>query len=316
MINKDKSNHQGSEKQVKIISCEQFANQFGMKIIHEGRGELTVDSISVNRPGLQFAGYLDHFANERVQLIGNAEINFLACLPEKIKKRAIDQFFAQEIPCLIVARGLTIDDEIIEGAKKYDCPLFSSEKVTTSLISEITNYLSEVLAPTAVIHGVMMDILGVGMLITGNAGIGKSETALELIERGNCLVADDSVIVTSLRGKLSATCPEKIRYFMEVRGVGIINVKSMFGPGAVRLNKKIDLIAELTPWNEDSEYDRLGDEKLTENILGVQVQKLVIPVSPGRNIPIILETAARKFRLEEFGYNAVDELIKGAFSGK
>lgn len=302
-----------NEEQVKNITVEDFAEKLELEIVSSGRGELQLSSISVSRPGLQLAGYFEHFANERVQVVGNAEHEFLKCLPQRAKEQALDQLFKRELPCLIVARNLETDDELVEYAEKYDCPLFRSKAVTTVLIHDLMVYLSDLFAPTATMHGVLLDISGVGVLITGNAGIGKSETALDLISRGHRLVADDTVLLRNSSDKIVGTCPKKIQYFLEVRGIGIINVKSMFGSGAVRPEMQVDLIVELVPWNEIADYDRLGDEKNCIDILGMKKQKLLIPVSPGRNIPIIIETAARKFRLEQLGYNAIDDLVNSTF---
>ena len=303
-------------KEVKVISVSEFAEKLALETVYAGRGNMELSSISVSRPGLQLAGYFEHFANVRVQIIGNAEYEFLRCLPQKAREKALDELFKRELPCLIVARNLEITDELAESARRYDCPLFRSPLVTSVLIHDMMVYLNNLFAPTDVMHGVLLDIAGVGVLITGNAGIGKSETALDLISRGHRLVADDTVLLKNTGDKIMGTCPEKIQYFMEVRGIGIINVKSMFGSGAVRPEKSVDLIAELVPWEQIKDYDRLGDEKLCVDILGIKKQKLLIPVSPGRNIPIIIETAARKFRLEQLGYNAATELVNATFNKK
>ena len=297
-----------------VISCNDFAQKLGLEIMLEGKGDLTVTTDNVCRPGLQFAGYFDHFVPERVQVMGNAETKFLERLPEQIKENVLEQFFSRGIPCLIVCRNLEVDDLVIEAAKKYDVPLFRTAEKTTNLISRLNTYLCELIAPSIILHGVMLDIMGIGVLITGTAGIGKSETALELISRGHRLVADDSVIVKCEGVNcVKASCPPKIKHYMEVRGIGIVNVKNMFGPGSVLLEKNIDLMVKLVPWEDMPEYDRLGDEKQVINVLGVDVPSVTSPVSPGRNIPIIIETAVRKVRLEQFGYNAVDELITSTF---
>lgn len=303
-------------KEVKVITVEEFAKELSLETIYAGRGEMEFSSISVSRPGLQLAGYFEHFSNVRVQIIGNAEHDFLRCLPQSAREKALDELFKRELPCMIVARNLEVTDEIIESAMRYDCPLFRSPLVTSVLIHDMMVYLNDLFAPVDTMHGVLLDIAGVGVLITGNAGIGKSETALDLISRGHRLVADDTVILKNTGENIIGTCPEKIQYFMEVRGIGIINVKSMFGSGAVRPEKTVDLIAELVPWEQIKDYDRLGNEKMSVDILGIEKQKLLIPVSPGRNIPIIIETAARKFRLEQLGYSAVDDLLNATFSKK
>lgn len=305
-----------AEKDTLIVGVAEFCEKLSLQTEFEGRGEISISSISVSRPGLQLAGYYKHFANDRVQVIGNAEHEYLRSLSAAARKKSINELFACELPCLIIARGLDAMPEIIEAAREYNCPLFRSESITTVLIHDIMIYLNDMLAPNTVVHGELLDVSGVGVLITGEAGIGKSETALELITRGHRLVADDSVMVKNTGELLVGTCPNKIKYFMEVRGLGIINVKTMFGSGAIRPEKTVDLVAHLVHWDEKREYDRLGDEKNSANILGVEVPKHIIPVSPGRNIPVIIETAARKFRLEELGYSALDELISLSFSNK
>jgi len=305
-----------STKEVKTVSVSEFAQKLGLRVISEGRGYIELNSISVSRPGLQLAGYFEHFSNKRVQIIGNAEHDFLRCLPTKARKKALDELFKRELPCMVVARNLEITDDLAESANQYDCPLLLSESVTSVLIHDLMVYLNVLFAPTDMVHGVLLDIAGVGVLITGNAGIGKSETALDLITRGHRLVADDTVLLKNTGEKIMGTSPEKIQYFMEVRGIGIINVKNMFGSGSVRPEKSVDIIVELVPWAEINDYDRLGNEKILVDILGIKKQKVIIPVSPGRNIPIIIETAARKFRLEEFGYNAIDELVNATFGKK
>lgn len=310
-----KNKNKSIEKnETRTVTCEEFAEQLGLDILYNGKGTVCVSDISVSRPGLQLAGYFEHFAGDRVQVMGNAEHEFLKMLASEEKNAVLDKLFASKIPCLIMARGLEIDPLLYFYAEKYECPLFGSTSVTTVLIHDLMIYMNELLAPETLIHGGLLDIFGVGVLITGKAGVGKSETALELISRGHRLVADDSVVIKNKGEFLVGTCPGKIKYYMEVRGIGIINVKNMFGPGAIRPEKTVELVAQLVPWNELADYDRLGDVKQTEEILGISVPKLVIPVSPGRNIPIIIETAARKFRLEEFGYSAVDELLNATFS--
>lgn len=314
MSEKCKGERNKEEVETRAVTSEEFASHLKLETVFKGRGEITVSSISVSRPGLQLAGYFEHFDNKRVQVVGSAEHEFLKCLPAKVRRKSLDELFGRELPCLIVARNLEISADLENAAKKYNCPLYRSDEITTVLIHDLMIYLNDLLAPTLVVHGVLLDISGVGVLITGNAGIGKSETALELISRGHRLVADDTVVIKNTGELLVGTCPHKIQYYMEVRGIGIINVKTMFGPGAIRPEKTIEIVAELVPWDDSKEYDRLGDQKITTCILGKEMQKLVIPVSPGRNIPIIIETAARKFRLEEMGYSAIDELLNATFT--
>lgn len=302
---------------VKTISVKEFAEKMQLTIVNEGRGEMELSDISISRPGLQLAGYYEKFANRRVQIIGSAEYEFIKSLPEKARYKSIKQLFSRNLCCLIIARGLEVLEEIDSLAKEYGCPLFVSDKVTTLLIHDLSLYLSEELAPVDRIHGVLMDVYGVGVLITGKAGIGKSETALELISRGHRLVADDTVIVHQNGEKIVGKSPKNIQFFMEVRGIGIINVKTMYGSASVRPEKTVDILLELVAWTPELQYDRLGNEKSFTKILDTSITSYVIPVQPGRNIPAIIEAAAKKFRLEEqLGMNATDELINKAFGDK
>ncbi len=302
---------------VKTISVKEFAEKMQLTIVNEGRGEMELSDVSISRPGLQLAGYYEKFANRRVQIIGSAEYEFIKSLPEKARYKSIKQLFSRNLCCLIIARGLEVLEEIDTLAKEYGCPLFVSDKVTTLLIHDLSLYLSEELAPVDRIHGVLMDVYGVGVLITGKAGIGKSETALELISRGHRLVADDTVIVHQNGEKILGKSPKNIQFFMEVRGIGIINVKTMYGSASVRPEKTIDILLELVAWTPELQYDRLGNERSFTKILDTAITSYVIPVQPGRNIPAIIEAAAKKFRLEEqLGMNATDELINKAFGDK
>ncbi len=295
------------------VSVAEFARSLELEVVFEGRGEVPLQSISVSRPGLQLSGYLKHFDATRIQVLGHAETEYLRELGKEKRLSMIEALFERDIPCLIIARGLEFTEEIIEGAKKYNCPLFGSPKITTVLINDITIYQSEILAPTEVMHGVLVDVFGVGILITGKSGVGKSEIALELVNRGHRLIADDSVIIKNINDQLIGKSPEKIRYYMEIRGIGIINIQRMFGPGSVRPDKGVDIIAELSPWEQGKNYDRIGINEQYEEILGINIQKVVIPVTPGRNIPIVLETAARKFRLKQEGYDPAADLMRSVF---
>ncbi len=301
---------------VETVSVKQFANALNLEIIFEGRGIITLNSISVNRPGIQLTGYFEHFDHNRVQLIGNAEHEYLSTLSQEGQLKVLTELFSRDVPCMVISNSLSILDSILKCAKQFNCPLFLSKQLTTVLSHELTIYQSELLAPTLIVHGVLVEVFGVGVLITGHAGIGKSETALELITRGHRLVADDSVIIKNMGEILLGKSPENIRYFMEVRGIGIINVQTMYGPGSIRPEKTVDMIIELVKWEDGADYERLGDIKLSKDILGMKKPKIVIPVSPGRNIPVIIETAARKYRLDQTGYDATAELIARTFGKK
>ena len=213
------------------------------------------------------------------------------------------------MPCILLSRDLPALPELVETAKQYSCPVFRSTKMTTDLMSDLYIYLNRLLAPSVTEHGVLMEIFGVGILLTGKSGVGKSETAMELIKRGHRLIADDNVIIKEIANELYGTAPDIIRYFMELRGIGIINVKSMYGSGSVLDEKQIQLIIQLENWQQGKEYDRIGDEMSSASYFGIKIPKLTIPVSPGRNLAIIIEVAARNFRLKSMGYDASEELI-------
>lgn len=311
IFNTEKRDLSGVTEYVKV---EDFAKSLNLNVIFEGRGGFELTSISVSRPGLQLTGYFAHFNHERIQLIGNAEHDYLRSMPENARERNLNELFRREIPCIIFANNLEILPSVLKYAQKYNCPVYSSTQITTVLAHELTMYQSELLAPRTVMHGVLVEVFGVGILLTGKAGIGKSETALELITRGHRLVADDSVIIKNIGENIVGKASEKIQYFMEVRGIGIINVRTMYGQSSIRPAKTIDIVVELVKWDDTKDYDRLGDIKDTTEILGIEKQKLTIPVSANRNIPAIIETAARKYRLDEVGYDATKELLSRTFN--
>ena len=291
------------------VTAEDFAKALDLTIMEKGRGIVPLCSRNIIRPGLQFTGYFEHFDHNRIQVIGMAEHEYMNGMPMDFTLSVFTELFRRNIPCLIISRGLGIKPEILKIAKDYGCPVFGSQQITTHLINQTYSYLSRLLAKETMVHGVLVDVSGVGILLEGDAGIGKSEIALELINRGHRLVADDCVIIRLINEHLSGTAPEKIRNYMEIRGLGIINIQTMYGPGSVRMEKGIDIVVKLERWDEKKEYDRIGDIDFTENILGVEVFKLLIPVTPGRNIPTIIETAAKKYRLKQVGYDAAPELL-------
>ena len=291
------------------VNASEFAKGTNCEIVYSAYNEdIVLTTLNVNRPGLLLAGYDTYFEHTRVQVLGNAEIYYLEQLSSEDRKIAVNRLISKGIPCVVVARGLNVPTEMIDAAKEYRVPIFSSTEITPFVVNNIAAYLKRALAPKTQIHGVLMDIDGIGVLINGKSGIGKSEAALELVHRGHRLVADDAVIIKKIDNKLYGSCPENIRYFMEIRGIGIINVKSMYGVSGVLPEKKIMLSIELERWQEGKEYERLGlDEQYTE-ILGVKVPKLTIPVIPGRNLAIVMEVAAKNARLKHLGYNAAEEL--------
>ena len=293
------------------VMLDKFASDLNLEIVYTGRGVVTLASMSVERPGLQLAvGFFNYFDSRRVIVLGLSEYEYLRTFSGEVRKEKLSQLLSHgELPCVILSRDLPALNELIEVAKKYPCPIFRSPKMTTDLMSDLYIYLNRLLAPSVSEHGVLMEVFGVGILLTGKSGVGKSETAMELIKRGHRLIADDSVIIKEIANELYGTAPDIIRYFMELRGIGIINVKSMYGSGSVLDEKKIQLIIQLENWQQGKEYDRIGDEMSSDSYFGIKVPKLTIPVSPGRNLAIIIEVAARNFRLKSMGYDASEELI-------
>ncbi len=292
------------------VMLDKFASDLGLEMLYAGRGIITLTSISVDRPGLRLAGFFSYFDTQRIMLIGLTEHEYLHSFPSEERLEKIRRLFdCGEIPCVIFARDLPVLPEFMECARATQTPIFRSGKMTSSVTVDLCIYLNRLLAPTTTMHGVLMDVFGAGILLTGNSGVGKSETAMELIKRGHRLVADDSVLIKRIENELVGTAPERIRYFMELRGIGIINVKNMYGSGAVMTEKAIELVMELEPWRKDKEYDRIGGEDSKETILGLEIPKLTVPVSAGRNLAILIEVAARDQRLKNMGYDAAQELI-------
>ena len=292
------------------VMLDKFASDLGLEMLYAGRGIITLTTISVDRPGLRLAGFFSYFDTQRIMVIGLTEHEYMHSFPSDQRMEKIKRLFdCGEIPCVIFARDLPVLPEFMECARATATPIFRASKMTSSLIVDLSIYLNRLLAPMTTVHGVLMDVFGAGILLMGNSGVGKSETAMELIKRGHRLVADDSVVIRRIENELVGTAPERIRYFMELRGIGIINVKNMYGSGAVMTEKEIELVMELEPWRKDKEYDRIGGEENVETILGINVPKLTIPVSAGRNLAILIEVAARDQRLKNMGYDAASELI-------
>jgi len=293
------------------ISIENIIDTLNLEIIYCDQDTLSIDidTSDINRPGLQFAGFFDYFAHDRIQVLGKVEMTYLEQLDEDIRRKYLDKYFSYDIPCTIISRGMEIPDYILYYAKKYKRPILRSEMTTTKLINKLIGYLDSQLAPRITKHGVLVDVYGVGIFLMGESGIGKSETALELIKRGHRLVADDAVEIKKVaEQRLVGEAPELIRHFMEIRGIGIIDIKAMYGVGAIINNKPLDLAIYLEFWDDNKEYDRLGLVEEYTEILGVELPKIVIPVRPGRNLAIIVEVAARNWRLKKLGYHSAREL--------
>ena len=292
-----------------MINANQFIKALNLQEIVTARKEWDISSAELNRPGLQFVGFYEHFAYERPQVVGLVEMAYLESLSDELRRARLEQFFSYPIPCVILCRGMIPADDMMELAKAHDVALLRTDLPTTRFVVNAMNYLNRMLAPRATMHGVLVDVYGVGVLITGESGVGKSEAALELVKRGHQLVADDAVDVCRVTdNRLTGEAPANIRHFMEIRGIGIIDIKAMYGIGAVLMSKSIDLVIHLEPWKEKKAYDRLGLSQEFTTILDVKVPQLVLPVRPGRNLAIIIEVAARNFSLKSMGYSAAQEL--------
>ena len=267
------------------------------------KNKVTVSDIK--RPGIELAGFWEHFYPERINLIGTTELSFLRGLDEDVFIERIDEYISYDPICIIVARGEEIPNYLLKRAEDKGIPILSTQISTTRFSSMLLNYLEEKLAPLTVIHGVLVDIYGIGVLIKGESGIGKSETAIELVKRGHRLVADDIIEIKKIGElRLSGSAPENARYFLEMRGIGIINVKTLFGAGAVKHDAPINLAVRLEKWVEGYDYERLGlDDQKTE-IMEIEIDEIIIPVKPGRNLALVLEVAAMNYRLKTMGYNA------------
>ena len=276
--------------------------------------ELDTDSIvitvpDVNRPALQLTGFFTHFDSERVQIIGKVEWTYMQQMEPAFKKKIYDRLMSYKIPCIVFARSMQPDDVILEYCKRYGVPCLVSSSMTTDLTAELIRWLKVKLAPCISIHGVLVDVFGIGVLIMGESGIGKSEAALELIKRGHRLVSDDVVEIRKVSEEtLIGSAPDITKHFIELRGIGIIDVKALFGVSSVRDTQNIDLVIQLEEWDKDKEYDRLGLEEEYTEYLGNRVVCHRIPIRPGRNLAVICESAAVNHRQKKMGYNAAQEL--------
>lgn len=295
------------------VSISKIVKEFSLETLYvpSYMEEIVISSNEVNRPGLQLAGFFEFFDEKRIQIIGKAEESYLENLtPEKAKER-IKQLFIHKPSAVVVCRNLNIPEEFVEFAKEYEVPLFRTDVSTSSFSSALIAFLNLNLAPRVTRHGVLVEVYGEGILLLGESGVGKSETAIELVKRGHRLIADDAVEIRRVSDKsLVGTAPDNIRHFIELRGIGIINASRIFGAGAVKLTEKIDLVINIEQWDVNKSYDRMGLEKQTTNILDLEIPSLTIPVKPGRNLAVIIEVAAMNNRQKKLGYNAAEDLLK------
>lgn len=266
-----------------------------------------ISNFRIQKPGLALAGFTDHIHPERVQILGNTEISYLNTLTVDQRKEALENFCRKMLCCILVTKNLKIPKELVFCAKKYEIPLFRTKELSSKVIQEITGYLEDKLAPESIVHGVLVDVYGVGVIIIGRSGIGKSECALELVKRGHRLVADDAIHIKKKQDILIGTSNDLLTYNIELRGLGILNIKDMFGVSAIRIRKRIEIVISFVDWNNEESYDRTGLDTSSYRIMDVELPHIVLPVSPGRNMAVIIEAATRNYLLKLMGYDAAKE---------
>ena len=294
------------------VTLAKIAEESNLTTLYAAKdlSETKVITAEVYRPGIMLAGYYQYFDNTRIQIIGLAELSYLQELEPEVRRTHLEKLFSFRPPCVILTRDLEPLPEMLEFAKKYSVPLLRSTEMTSPLMSSLITTLNTELAPRITRHGVLVEVAGEGILILGDSGVGKSETAIELVKRGHRLVADDAVELRKVSSrKIMGMAPANIRHFIELRGIGIINVARLFGAGAVKNSVEVEMVVELEPWERTKNYDRTGLEMDSYDILGVAVPSMLIPVMPGRNLAVILETAAINNRQKKMGYNAAQELL-------
>ena len=275
----------------------------------QNMSEIQVSNNEINRPSLQIAGFFDYYDNTRIQVIGRVEIAYLEKMETEARISALEALFEKGMPALVITRDMDPHDEMVNLARKYSIPLLRTHLSTSRFVSAVIAYLNVQLAPRITMHGVLVEVYGEGILLLGDSGVGKSETAIELVKRGHRLVADDAVEIKRVSDTtLVGTAPSIIRHFVELRGIGIIDVKMIFGMGAIKETEKIDMIINLEQWKEKKQYDRLGLNTEYNSILGIDIPALTVPVKPGRNLAVVVEVAAMNNRQKKMGYNAAEAL--------
>lgn len=295
------------------VSLDKIIEELSLepRFIPKSPEEILISSVDINRPGLELTGYFEFFDKERIIILGNTEFSYLRRFGSEQQRHVLDAIFSFGPPAVIVARSLEPTNEIMASAKEHNIPILSSSDTTSALSAALVSLLNTELAPRITRHGVLVEVYGEGCLIIGDSGVGKSETAIELIKRGHRLIADDAVEIRRVSNKtLVGTSPENIRHFIELRGIGIINARRLFGIGAVKLTESIDLVINLELWDKTKVYDRMGIDNEYMEILGIDVPVVTIPVKPGRNLAIIIEVAAMNHRQKALGYNAAHELLE------
>lgn len=296
------------------VKLGKLIQEFRLEVLRGGAGyeDVSIRTEDVNRPGLQLTGFFDYFDAKRLQVIGRVETTYLEGLTSEERRESFELLLSQDIPALIISREIEPFPECMEMAEKYDRTILRSPDTTSVLMSNIIAALKSYLAPRITRHGVLVEVYGEGVLITGESGAGKSEAAVELIKRGHRLIADDAVEIRKVSDKtLIGASPSNIRHFVELRGIGIINARRIFGMGAVKNTEKIDMVIQLEAWDSTKAYDRLGLDNEYTRILDIQVPVITVPITPGRNLAVIVETAAMNNRQKKMGYNAAKELMAG-----
>ena len=295
------------------ITLEKISNELQLEQIYLPlpADKIKIVNREVNRPGLALAGFFTVFEPSRIQVIGRAEMQYLFEIGKDVADTRLDAFFAQRPVAVVITTNFDIGDEILTPAKKYGVPILRTKEKTSPTMASLIALLNTSLANRITQHGVLVEVFGEGVLILGESGIGKSETAIALVERGHRLIADDAVEIKRVSAKaLIGSAPSLIKHYVELRGIGIIDVRRIYGMGAVKETEKIDLVIHLEPWVEGKMYDRLGIDEQTYNILGIDIPSIIVPVRPGRSLPIILEIAAMNHRQKKMGYNTAAELEK------
>jgi len=288
------------------VSLKEIMDEFQLEDVSNCRkiNDILIITSEVNQPGLELTGYFEYFAKDRIQVVGKVETSYLEMLSPMERYDRLDNFFKYGFPCLVVTRSLEIFPELLEVSQKYIIPVLKSDDITSRFLSGLIRYLNVQLASRITHHGVLVEVYGEGILILGESGAGKSETALELVKRGHRLVADDVVEIRKVSDKtLVGTSPDIIRHFIEIRGIGIIDVKNLYGVGSIKVTENINLVIHLEPWDQNKQYERLGLADEYTDILGIKVPSLNIPVRPGRNLAVIIEVAAMNNRQKKMGYN-------------
>ena len=295
------------------IPLSTLVKEFNLQIAYQSEDyeSIRVTVADVSRPGLQLAGYFDHFEPMRLQVLGNVESSYLQKFTAQERAVIFDRLFSYKFPALLIARNIEPDAECLEMARKYNVTVLRCKEATSTMVSAIIAYLKAALAPKITRHGVLMEVYGEGLLLVGDSGSGKSEAAIELLKRGHRMIADDAVEIKKIgSNSLVGMAPELIRNYVELRGIGIINVAKLFGMGAVKTENEINLVVNIVPWKNGEVYDRLGLEEQYMEILGVQIPMKTIPITPGRNLAVILEVAAMNNRQRKLGYNAALEFTE------